>query len=180
MAAPLHRSHHAAGVVVTLEVEEYFYVPGKENKFGKYMNKLHCKHILVANCIELQHCVSQLLQLGDGRSHVWLRWCITLARVAMAASLAMRFFGATSSWSWCWASGWTCSGALSWRLSRNNFTCGTFHVVVFGKKGGVPESMIQQLQNSVNIFNSINLKKKNNHLSSTQLEFASSSWCDDL
>jgi hypothetical protein len=35
MAAPLHRSHHAAGVVVTLEVEEYFYVPGKENKFGK-------------------------------------------------------------------------------------------------------------------------------------------------
>jgi len=53
---------------------------------------------------------------------------------------------------------------------------------VFGKKGGVPESMIQQLQNSVNIFNSINLKKKkkNNHLSSTQLEFASSSWCDDL
>ena len=73
MAAPLHRSHHAAGAVVTLEVEEYFYVPGKENKFGKYMNKLHCKHILVANCIELQHCVSQLLQLGDGRSHVWLR-----------------------------------------------------------------------------------------------------------
>ena len=35
MAAPLHRLHHAAGVAVTLEVEEYSYVPGKENKFGK-------------------------------------------------------------------------------------------------------------------------------------------------